>query len=163
MLQRVEDSIQMVKPCIIAAARERAAAAEPVSPDDPRLPPPVRDRIRLDPRGCWIWAGATGGSGRPTISLTKGTKSPIKPLIWAAIHGALPSGTRIIRRCENGECVSPNVGHMTPRAGNEKRGANSSGIGIGIPLGEILSMVAQDRKRRRDILERHGYPTAMLR
>lgn len=151
----------------VAEARERAQAAEPVTPDDPRLPQPVRDRIRLDhDSGCWVWLGVLS-QHRPVISMTGHRRAPIKPMIWTAIHGILPKGTMIRQGCHNGLCVSPNAGHLTPLTRYEKRGRYQAGWrpiegNLGIPLLQRIVLDTADFDARKADLERGGYDTSLM-
>lgn len=56
--------------------------------------------------GCWIWMGATYGSGYGAISLN-GRQQGAHRAMWEAVHGPLASGALVCHRCDVPLCVNP--------------------------------------------------------
>lgn len=71
-------------------------------------------KIEQNENGCWVWQGATGGSGKHrygTLS-NNGKLTLAHRLSYEHFIGPIPEGLNIDHLCQNKLCVNP--GHLEP-------------------------------------------------
>ena len=75
---------------------------------------PLEDRFWskvLKTESCWLWKGATQGTGYGRIARGKRNEFP-KPelahrMSWELHNGPIPKGLIVLHRCDNPPCVKP--------------------------------------------------------
>lgn len=75
---------------------------------NPALFQRLKDRVKEDQRGCWIWQGSVRTDGYGQISSKRG-KSPLHThrAMWTAVHGLPPSGLFVCHACDVRLCINP--------------------------------------------------------
>ena len=75
------------------------------------------------PSDCWLWTGASGGKGGPTISIGRTCMSARRAL-WADTHPddePLPKNRVVYTSCENQLCMNPGHHYIRPFRDHEAR------------------------------------------
>ena len=57
-------------------------------------------------RGCWLWFGADIPSGHGKVTFRKQAWY-VHRLMYATIHGGIPTGALVTHTCDTPKCVSP--------------------------------------------------------
>lgn len=56
--------------------------------------------------GCWLWIGASAGSGYGCLSVA-GRRTYAHRLSWQAFKGAIPADRWVLHTCDVSACVNP--------------------------------------------------------
>ena len=64
------------------------------------------EKVRKDPRGCWIWTGCQRSTGYGSITV-RGRVESAHRFSWSISHGPIPSGALVLHRCDVRLCVNP--------------------------------------------------------
>jgi len=78
----------------------------------PPKPQPVADRIRRkvvvdEKTGCWNFTGAKHNGYGWVSTGTKDRPQRAHRLMWETTHGPIPSGLRVLHKCDNRACCNP--------------------------------------------------------
>jgi hypothetical protein len=72
---------------------------------------PWQDRVIPEPNsGCWLWEGATNGTGHGRIGWRRGGVSYfayVHRLAWEQANGPVPDGISVLHRCDVRACCNP--------------------------------------------------------
>lgn len=89
--------------CLTAARRERM----PVRPPRPSPAERFWSRVRRDD-GCWEWTGPRYPNGYGTTpSGMRGRSGYAHRRAWELTYGPIPTGLRVLHRCDNRPCCNP--------------------------------------------------------
>lgn len=60
------------------------------------------------PDECWLWVGSTNNCGYGTIGLGGARRMGLAHRVsWELHHGPIPSGMKVLHRCDRPRCVNP--------------------------------------------------------
>jgi hypothetical protein len=69
---------------------------------------PWRDRVIVEPNGCWLWPGAAiRGYG---VIRRDGKNQRLNRVAWEETNGPIPDGLCVCHVCDNPSCCNP--GHL---------------------------------------------------
>jgi hypothetical protein len=91
---------------------------------DNRLPKRFWDKVQPEPNtGCWLWAAADDGRGRPFFRIDGVTTRAYK-LTTELEHGPCPAGKECSHLCDQKICVNPDhiIYETTQQNNARKRG-----------------------------------------
>ena len=57
---------------------------------------------------CWIWTSVKGGIEYEMLSLKRGQEYLAHRISWNIHFGEIPTGIRVLHKCDNPKCVNPN-------------------------------------------------------
>ena len=66
----------------------------------------VREKIRFDPNGCWIWTAATDACGYGYL-LYYGRPARAHRVTYTLFRGTIPVGFNVCHTCDTPACVNP--------------------------------------------------------
>lgn len=87
---------------------------------------PVIERLMFrtvaDDEGCWLWLGATNTKGYGHIAGDMGGRVlSVHRVVWAHVHGPIPTGLEIDHLCFVRNCVNPDHLDLVTHAENIAR------------------------------------------
>lgn len=77
----------------------------------------LMEKVRVDPGGCWVWTGCTGGNGYGHLWGGHGRSNRAHRLSYEEHVGPIPAGLQLDHLCRNRLCVNP--AHLEPVTSRE--------------------------------------------
>jgi DNA modification methylase len=87
----------------------------------PKLLPRVREKIRVDKNGCWVWTGGTNGYGYGAVRVGSRLVGTHR-YIYEQVMGPIPEGLELDHLCRNRACGNPSHVELLTSAENIWRG-----------------------------------------